>query len=70
MGTFLTKFRSSFQKVPFIINALFPPLQEILYAGCIKLFTEASEHLKLTLFQLTSPQNGVLRLHPSGAQNC
>jgi len=51
MGKFFTKFRSSFQKVSLTINALFPSLQEILCAGCVKLFPEASEHLKLTVLQ-------------------
>jgi hypothetical protein len=51
MGTFFTTFRSSFQKVSFTTNALFPPLQEILYAGCLNLLTETSERLKLTLFR-------------------
>lgn len=52
MGAFFTKFRSSFQEVSFTIDALSPPLQEILYACCLKLMTETLERLKLTVFQL------------------
>jgi len=43
---------SFFHKVSFIINALFPPLRDILYSGCIKLFAEASELFAHVVFQL------------------
>jgi hypothetical protein len=41
MGTSLTKFRLFLPKASFIINTLFPPLRETLYAGRVKLFAEA-----------------------------
>ena len=40
MGTSLTNLRLFSHNVSFIINALFPPLHEMLYWGCIKLFAE------------------------------
>jgi hypothetical protein len=50
MGTSFTKLTFS-HKVPFIINALFPPLRETQYAGSVKLFAEASELFKHAVFQ-------------------
>jgi hypothetical protein len=52
MGTFFTKLKLFFHKVSFIINALFPPLHEMLYAGRLKLFAEVSELFTHTMFQL------------------
>ena len=52
MGTFFTKLKLFFHKVSFIINTLFPPFQEMLYAGHLKLYAEVSEHLTHALFQL------------------
>ena len=43
MGAFLTKFKLLFHQVSFIINTLFPPLHQMLYAGHIKLFGDTSE---------------------------
>jgi hypothetical protein len=43
MSTSFTKSGLFFHKVSFIINPLFPPLCETLYAGRVELFAEASE---------------------------
>jgi hypothetical protein len=43
MGTSFTKLRLFSHKISFIINTLFPPLCEMLYASRVKLFAEASE---------------------------
>jgi len=56
MGTFSTKLRSYFRKVSITINEFFPLLEEILYAGCVKLFTPPSKGLKITVFQLGDAQ--------------
>jgi hypothetical protein len=41
-----------FHKVSFIINTLFPPLRQTLYAGRVKLFAEASVLFTHAVFQL------------------
>lgn len=51
-GYILYKVETLFHKVSFIINTLFPPLHEMLYAGHIKLFAEALELFMHTVFQL------------------
>lgn len=51
MGTSLAELRLFFHKVSFIINTLFPLLCEMLYAGCMKLFAEASELFTHAVFQ-------------------
>jgi hypothetical protein len=51
----------------FIINILFLPLNEMLYASHIKHFAEALELITQAIFQ-HCPQNGVLRMLPSGGQ--
>lgn len=52
MGMSLTNLRSFFHKVTFIINALFRPLRDMLYSGCIKLFAKASWLFMHSVFQL------------------
>jgi hypothetical protein len=52
MGTSFTKLRLFFHKVSFIINILPPPLREMLNAGRVKLFAEASELFTHAVFQL------------------
>jgi hypothetical protein len=59
MGTFFTKF-----KLLFIINTLFPPLHQMLYASHIKVFADMSELFIHTVFQLIHClQNSVLGLN-------
>jgi hypothetical protein len=41
MGTSFTYLRLSFHKVSVVINSLFPPLRDTLYAGRVKHFDEA-----------------------------
>jgi hypothetical protein len=50
--TQFTKLRLFFHKVSFIINTVFPPLHEMLYADHGKLFAEASKISMHTVFQL------------------
>jgi hypothetical protein len=50
MGTSFTNLRLFFHKVSFIINALLPPLHEMLYTGRVKLFAEASERFTHAVF--------------------
>jgi hypothetical protein len=45
MGTFFANLILFFRKVSFIINTLFTPLCEMLYAGRLKLFAEALQGL-------------------------
>jgi hypothetical protein len=52
LGYAFTKFRLFFHKVSFIINTPFPPLQEMLYASCIKLLAETPEFFTHAVFQL------------------
>jgi hypothetical protein len=52
----------------FIIKTLSPPLRETLYASRAKLFADASKLLKLVCSGRRRPQNGVVGVHPSGAQ--
>lgn len=66
VSTSFTKLQLVLHKV-FIINILFPPLHETLYASRIKLFAEALELIAQAVFQ-HCPQNGVLRVHPAGGQ--
>ena len=54
MGTSFTKLRLLLHKVPFIINKLYPPLHEMLYAGHIQLFAEALWCLSPIFFSLLS----------------
>jgi hypothetical protein len=61
-----TKLKLVVHKV-FIINILFLPLNETLYANHIKHFAEALELIIQALFQ-HCPQNGVLRMLPSGGR--
>jgi len=70
MGAFFTKLRLFFHKVSFIINTLFPPLRQTLYAGRVKLFAEASELVTHAVSVRRRPQYGVLGAHPSGAKIC
>jgi hypothetical protein len=64
MGTFFTKFSLFFHKVCFTINTLFPPLHEMLFAGCVKLFTEGVGALKAhSVSARRCPQNCVLGVH-------
>jgi len=45
----------------------FPPLHEMLYAGCIELFAEASELFTHAVFQLfVIHKNGIFWVRPSG----
>jgi hypothetical protein len=52
MGTSFKKLRSFFLKLYFIIKIMFPPLCETLYAGCLKLFAEASKLSSHAVFML------------------
>jgi hypothetical protein len=53
MGTSFMKLRLFFYKVSsFIINTLFPPLREMLYASCIKLCAEELQGLSPMPFSL------------------
>ena len=52
MGTRFTKFSLSAHKVSVIFNTNFPPLHEMLYAGRVKLFAEASELFTHAIFYL------------------
>jgi hypothetical protein len=52
MGTSLTKLRLFFHKVFFIVDVHFPSLRKMLYAGSVKLFTEASELFTHAVFEL------------------
>jgi hypothetical protein len=52
MGTFFTKFGLLFHQVSSIINTLFLPLHQMLYASHIKLFADTSELFTHTVFQL------------------
>jgi hypothetical protein len=52
MGASSTKFRLFVHKISFIINTLFPPSYEMLYAGQVELKAEASELLTHAVFQL------------------
>jgi hypothetical protein len=52
MGTSCRKLGLFCHKVVFIINTVFPPLRETLYAGRIKLFAETSELFTYAVFQL------------------
>jgi hypothetical protein len=66
MGKSFTNLMLFSHKIP-IINTLFPPLCEMLYAIYIKIFAEALE-LFTHCFSASRPQNGVLGMHPSGGQ--
>jgi hypothetical protein len=50
-GTSFTKLGLFFHKVSFIINTLFSPLRETLYASRVKLIAEASELFTHAVFQ-------------------
>jgi len=65
--TSFMKLRLFFHKVS-IINTFFPPLRETLYSGRVKLFAEAPKLLMLVCSGRRRPQNGVVGVHPSGAQ--
>jgi hypothetical protein len=69
MGTFFTKLRLFFHKASFIINTLFPPLHQTLYAGRVKLFAETSEIFTHAVSARRRPQYCVLGVHPSGGQS-
>jgi hypothetical protein len=60
-----TKLKLAVHKA-FIINILFLTLNEMLYASRVKRFAEAFELITQAVFQ-HCPQNGVLRMHPSGS---
>ena len=49
----------------FIINTLFQPILETLYAGHVKPSAEASRLYTHAVFQPRRPQNGFLGVHPS-----
>jgi hypothetical protein len=66
MDTSFAKLKLLFRNV-FIINTLFPPLHETLYAGRMQLFVGASYLFTLSVSRHL--QNGVLVVHPSGWQN-
>jgi hypothetical protein len=68
IGTVFINLRLFFHKFSFIINTLFPPLQETLYAGRVKLFAEASKLFAHALSARRLPQNGLILVHPSGGQ--
>lgn len=71
MGTSLTKLRLFFHKVSFIINTLSPLLHEMLYAGRMKFFAEASELFPLAVFQpviIHKKKKSILGVHPSVGQ--
>jgi hypothetical protein len=64
MGTFFTKFKLLFHQVSFIINTLFPPLHQMLYASHIKIFADTSELFIHTVFQLIRcVQNSILGMN-------
>ena len=57
-----------FYTVSFIINTLFPPLCNM---SCVKHDKSLLKHAALHVHCISihcSPQNGILRLHPSGGQ--
>jgi hypothetical protein len=67
MGTFFTRLRLVFHKVFFIINALFPPLREALFAGRSKLCRSVETHQWRCVSARCRPQKkGILGVHPSG----
>ena len=69
MGMPFIKFRLFFHKDSFIINILFPPLRDTLYAGRVKLFAEAwALNARHVSFRRRGPQNDVLGAHPRGSQ--
>jgi len=64
MGTSFTSLRLFFHKVSII--SVFSPLREMLYAGRVKLYAEASELFTHAVFQLAVVlQTGILGVHPS-----
>ena len=67
MGTPFLKLRFFFHKVSFIIETLFSPLRETLYAGRINLFAEAALRARCGGFR-RRPRNSVLGVHLSGSQ--
>jgi hypothetical protein len=51
LGACFTNLRLFFYKVSFVITTFLPPLCEILYAGRVNLFAEASELFTYAVFQ-------------------
>jgi len=66
MSKFFTKSRLFFRKVPSIMNTLFPPLCETLYAANVNLFAESSElflhaEVQLVIFRKRLPLSASFR---------
>jgi len=54
IGTSFTKLGLFFHKLFFVINIVFPPLYETLYADRVKLFAEASKFLMHAVIRTSS----------------
>jgi len=63
-STSFTKLKLFLHKIPFIINTLFPPLSEKLYAATLNLFAERSElfihaEVKIVVFRKTASSDHI-----------